>query len=74
MKTKIISTIVVLLAQIYFWVLPVQNSTAVDQLKDTVTSTANVTLMTTFFTYSPIVTLALILLIWSKELKTMFIK
>jgi len=69
-KTKIFFSFVVLTLHYLLWILPIQNAAGVDQLNDTATSSSNVTIVSHLMTFSPVISLIIIYLIWKNELKT----
>ena len=69
-KTKIFFSFIVLTIQYFLWILPIQNAAGVDQLNDTATSSSNVTIVSHLMTFSPVISLIILYLIWKNELRT----
>ena len=72
--TNSILTLILLVLQVWILSLPIQNGVGVDQLKDTPTSTSNVTMVSEAYSATPLVTLGLVVFIWRKQIKTVYEK
>jgi heme/copper-type cytochrome/quinol oxidase subunit 2 len=71
---KTILTLVFIVLQYFVWNYPIANTASVNQLQDTPTSTTASTMMSHLITFSPIITLFLVVIVWWSELSRLIDK